>query len=219
MIECSFKIPKIESLNFPFFKCKINQKYKNEDSDVTLSYSVLTSKQSIRFTLTSETVHILIHVFENLKISQTKEAFNLHLLKTIASTKRVLQTIKTKKKTTNFYVSKRKIQCGMIIRKTNSQIRWKCENWNWELELPFQKLATIGVGEEDGLGLSLSDPTCGASIFNGSESLGYDFFCVCSSVSATTRILIFSLLWWIWESFGFKSNGFIFWVMDFLQIL
>ena len=102
MIECSFKIPKIESLNFPFFKCKINQKYKNEDSDVTLSYSVLTSKQSIRFTLTSETVHILIHVFENLKISQTKEAFNLHLLKTIASTKRVLQTIKTKKKNHQF---------------------------------------------------------------------------------------------------------------------
>lgn len=74
---------KKESLNFPFFKCKSNQKYKNEDSNVTLSYSVLTSKQSIRFTLTSETVHILIYVFENLKISQTKEAFNLHLLKTI----------------------------------------------------------------------------------------------------------------------------------------
>ena len=51
---------------------------------------------------------------------------------------------------------------------------------NWELVLPFQKLATIGVGEEDGLGLSLSDPPCGASIFNGSGSLGFFFFfCVC----------------------------------------
>ena len=57
---------------------------------------------------------------------------------------------------------------------------------NWELELPFQKLATIGVGEEDGLGLSLSDPPCGASIFNGSGSLGFDFFfflCVCVFLS------------------------------------
>lgn len=40
---------------------------------------------------------------------------------------------------------------------------------NLKLTIPFQKLETTGIGEEEGLDLSRSDPPCVASIVGGTR--------------------------------------------------
>jgi hypothetical protein len=46
----------------------------------------------------------------------------------------------------------------------NPRISTQCEKKNLEFGIPFQKVATTGVGEEDEFDLSLSVPPCGDSI-------------------------------------------------------
>jgi hypothetical protein len=60
-----------------------------------------------------------------------------------------------------------KVQVSKIREKKKSkpQISTECEKKNLDFGIPFQKVATTGVGEEEDFDLSLSDPPWGASIF------------------------------------------------------